>query len=124
MKTLTLLQSTTGGVLLLFFCFGATAAPPPGPCFQERQTICKDVKPGAGKMEECLNNNMDKLSPACREHVQKMTVLWQSFNDACKDDLKQFCPQVKPGQGRGIGCLKGNMDKLSADCQKALSSLD
>ena len=117
---------TCGLTAILFFLLftNTIAAPPPGPCYQERQTLCDDIPPGAGATIECLNSHQDKLSAACREHVQKMSALWKGFNEACKDDLQQYCPQVKPGQGRGIGCLKGNMNKISAECQQAITNLN
>lgn len=99
-----------------------TYAAPPGPCFEDRQKFCSDVKPGAGRIFECLDEHEDDLSAACKDHIEKMSQKFQQFVDACRDDLAKYCPQVKPGQGRGIACLRGNEDKLSAACRNALPS--
>ncbi|WP_455210236.1 cysteine rich repeat-containing protein [Kaarinaea lacus] len=97
-------------------------AAPPGPCFADREKFCNDVKPGAGRIFECLEEHEDELSTACKDHIETMTQKFQQFVDVCSTDLAKYCPQVKPGQGRGIACLRGNEDKLSAACRNALPS--
>jgi hypothetical protein len=39
---------------------------------------------------------------------------------ACAADLKQLCPEVKPGEGRLKACVKEHFGQLSAPCQTAL----
>lgn len=41
---------------------------------------------------------------------------------ACAADIKQLCPEVKPGDGRLKACVKEHFGKLSASCQTALIS--
>jgi len=40
----------------------------------------------------------------------------------CGPDFRQFCRTVALGAGRGIACLRENMARLSAGCQKVLSA--
>jgi multidrug efflux system outer membrane protein len=40
-------------------------------CEQDIATFCPGVKPGAGRLLECLKKQSDKLSPACKAHVQR-----------------------------------------------------
>ena len=96
-------------------------AAPPGPCFDDRQKFCNDVKPGAGRVFECLEEYENQLSNACREHIDTMKEKFTKFADACRDDLAKYCPQVKPGQGRGLAWLRGNEDKLTEACRNALA---
>jgi len=42
-----------------------------------------------------------------------------SLRDACADDVKQFCANVEPGQGRIVRCIRDNEDKLSQQCKDA-----
>lgn len=42
--------------------------------------------------------------------------------EACTQDVKTLCPEVKPGEGRIAACLKDNHDKVSAGCKEALKS--
>jgi hypothetical protein len=38
----------------------------------------------------------------------------------CTMEIKQFCSQVSPGQGRMLACFYAHEDKLSGTCQFAL----
>jgi gas vesicle protein len=42
-----------------------------GACKDDKQKLCKDVKPGEGRIKNCLKENMDKVSPSCKEHIEK-----------------------------------------------------
>ncbi|HLE01221.1 MAG TPA: cysteine rich repeat-containing protein [Bdellovibrionota bacterium] len=41
----------------------------------------------------------------------------------CSSDLKQYCKDVTPGQGRIAACLKANGDKLSGGCRLHLEAM-
>jgi hypothetical protein len=41
---------------------------------------------------------------------------------ACAADIKQLCPEVKPGEGRLKACVKEHFGQLTASCQTALIS--
>jgi hypothetical protein len=43
-------------------------------------------------------------------------------DDPCADDLKQLCPDVKPGSARAVSCLRGNEPKLSGACREKLQA--
>ena len=43
----------------------------------------------------------------------------QSIFEACESDLKIYCSQVIPGNGRIISCLYAHEDKLSESCDAA-----
>lgn len=40
---------------------------------------------------------------------------------ACRADYKKLCDGVKPGEGRGLACLKQHESELSDGCKSALS---
>lgn len=40
-------------------------------CKEDREKFCKDVKPGDGRIIECMKKNMDQVSEKCKEHVAK-----------------------------------------------------
>lgn len=42
---------------------------------------------------------------------------------ACKGDVQKLCPDVKPGGGRIIACLKENRDKVSVTCKTQLEKM-
>jgi hypothetical protein len=39
---------------------------------------------------------------------------------ACKPDIRQFCSQVRPGQGRIKACMKEHLQELSEPCKEGL----
>lgn len=41
------------------------------PCFEDRQKYCADIPKGQGRVRDCLIENLDKLSPTCKEHLEK-----------------------------------------------------
>jgi len=46
--------------------------------------------------------------------------LVQSVLDGCDKELKTYCKDVTPGQGRLLACLYAHGDKLSGQCEYAL----
>ena len=46
--------------------------------------------------------------------------LVDSVVTGCDKELKTYCKDVTPGEGRGLACLYAFSDKLSAKCEYAL----
>jgi hypothetical protein len=42
------------------------------------------------------------------------------FRQACAADVKQFCPNVKPGGGRILQCLEEHFKEVSDGCYQML----
>ena len=40
-------------------------------CHDDAQKLCKDVKPGGGRIVQCLKQHEGELSQACKEHMSK-----------------------------------------------------
>ena len=99
-------------------------------CQQELSTFCKDVTPGDGRILACLYAFQDKLSPRCEyalyDSVGQLDKVLNNLSYAvgeCRDDLKSYCAEIKPGEGRLLDCLGKNEAKVSARCNTALKDV-
>ena len=96
-------------------------------CQQELTTFCKDVTPGEGRILACLFAFQDKITPRCEYALydsigqldRTLTNLSYAIGE-CRDDLKSFCAEVKPGEGRLLDCLSKNEAKITNRCNNAL----
>jgi len=97
-------------------------------CRADVERVCKNVQPGGGRIAQCLKDNEASVSPACKEHMAKvsehMHQRMQAFEQACEGDVEQHCKDVQPGQGRMVRCLRNNESKLSASCKEELAQMD
>lgn len=94
------------------------------PCADEFERFCKDVKPGLGLMIICLNEHRSELSPACQEKVGTSMAKLEKAKQDCAGDIATFCPNIKPGAGRLLECLKKQTDKLSPACKAQAQRYD
>ena len=44
----------------------------------------------------------------------------QLMRKACDEDVKKLCPDIRPGGGRILQCLRGKESNLSPSCRQAL----
>ncbi|HTP65373.1 MAG TPA: cysteine rich repeat-containing protein [Geobacteraceae bacterium] len=122
---------------LLALLGGTAAAAQKGPlemvtdgCKKELDTYCKGVAPGEGRILACLYAFEDKLSNRCEYALyDAATQLERAVNalaymaGECRDDLKKYCGDVKPGEGRLLNCIDRNGEKLSARCKQAMADV-
>ncbi len=96
-------------------------------CDKELKSYCKDVTPGEGRLLACLYAHEDKLSVQCEYGLYDAVVKLERAVNAlayavneCRDDLKAYCSDIKPGEGRLLQCLDKNSAKTSSRCKQAL----
>lgn len=99
-------------------------------CQQELTTFCKDVNPGEGRILACLYAFQDKLTPRCEyalyDSISQLDRILTNLSFAvgeCRDDLQNFCAEIKPGEGRLLDCLVRNEAKVSKRCNNALEDV-
>lgn len=104
--------------------FGQAAAQQPGGkagrggvCTEDAKKFCGNVRPGQGRVYQCLTSHSAELAPACREHLDAAKARWDKFIAACKGDIEKACKTIPPGQGRVLSCLKGRESELSPACK-------
>lgn len=113
---------------LVFSLTGTAFAQPSGgghggppredPCKTERQTYCKDSRPGH-ETDRCLREYISKLSETCKNHVNEMISRFEKFRSACASDEEKYCKNVERGPAH-MKCMRENESKLSATCKAAL----
>ncbi len=93
-----------------------------GPCEKDRETLCKGVEHGEGRIAKCMMDNKDKLSAECKAHHEKMKEQMKDVKEVCHDDVEKLCADVKPGGGRIMKCMKEHKDVVSAACKQEVES--
>jgi hypothetical protein len=96
-------------------------------CDKELKTYCKDVTPGEGRGLACLYAFSDKLSTKCEYALYDAAAQLERVINAlaytaneCRDDLKAYCADIKPGEGRLLQCIEKNDAKISKRCKQAM----
>jgi hypothetical protein len=72
------------------------------------------------KMIRKLKLALGVLALAAAAPAMAQDSLLEYVMTSCDADLKQFCSQVTPGQGRLLHCAAAHEDKLSGQCSYAL----
>ena len=100
-------------------------------CKKELTTYCKDVTPGEGRILACLYAHGDKLSTRCEyalydaaAQLERAVAALTYLANECREDLKKFCSDVKPGQGRLINCIDKNKKNLSDRCKQGIADVE
>jgi hypothetical protein len=120
-------------VLIVLVATGCVSMGAKGPvetvkegCKAELETYCKDVTPGEGRGLACLYAYEDKLSNRCEyalydaaSQLEQVVNALAYVASECRDDLKAYCSDTIPGEGRILKCLDQNKDKVSERCKQA-----
>jgi hypothetical protein len=99
-------------------------------CSKEINTYCKGVTPGEGRILACIFAYQDKLSNRCEyalydaaAQLERAIAALTYLANECRNDLKAYCSDVKPGEGRLINCIDKNMEKVSSRCKQAIKDV-
>jgi hypothetical protein len=99
-------------------------------CKKEIDTYCKGVTPGEGRVLACLYAYQEKLSGRCEyalydaaAQLERVVTALTYLANECKDDLKAYCADIKPGEGRLLNCIDKNAKKISSRCKQAIDDV-
>ena len=99
-------------------------------CSKEFESYCKNVTPGEGRLLACLYAYSDKLSNRCEfalydaaSQLQRALTALTYLANECRDDLKKYCSDVQPGEGRLVDCIAKKADVLSDRCKTAIKDV-
>jgi Golgi apparatus protein 1 len=87
-----------------------------GPCAADAKKFCSDVKPGQGRIHDCMASHQAELSPACQARIKQAKERLENLAKACKADAEKYCKGIRPGAGRILSCLKGREANLDPAC--------
>lgn len=90
------------------------------PCAEEIAKYCKDVKPGGGRIIDCLNEHQKDLSVSCEKKLEESKKRLMKAQQACTGDMEKFCKDVQPGGGRILKCLREHTQELSPACRQEI----
>jgi hypothetical protein len=109
---------------------GRSGTPADGPgglepnCRAEIKQLCGGIEPGGGQIRKCLKDNESKFSAGCREQIKakksRMKERRHEMRATCEADVKRLCPNVQPGDGRIMMCLREYKSELSEGCASTL----
>ena len=72
---------------------------------------------------EQLSNRCEYALYDAASQLQQAITAINYLASECRDDLKTFCSDVKPGEGRLIDCISKNKEKVSSRCKQAIKDV-
>lgn len=122
-----------GAALLMLFAAGAAIAGEGArPCIADIEKFCKDVKPGGGRIADCLKAHEAELSADCKTKEAEPTDKARGkggrkgramgpMDEACKADFEKFCKDEKGGPSEKMACMKEHEKDFSETCKAKLA---
>lgn len=92
-------------------------------CKEDIAKFCSGIEKGGGKIAKCLKEHSADLSEGCKEHAEKAKEKMKEVKEACHDDVKKLCPDVKAGGGRIKKCMIEHKEQLSEGCKAEFKAL-
>jgi len=92
-------------------------------CADDIAKFCKEIKPGGGRILNCLKAHEAELSAACQGKISELQGIIKDCEQACAGDIAQFCKDVQPGEGRIVKCLRERDKELSPSCSTKLQMI-
>lgn len=117
------LNILAAAVIALLAAGASAAEQAPKPCLADAEKFCKDIKPGDGRLLACLKAHEAELSAECKAKGLEVKAKAKALAEACKDDRKKFCKDVKGGHGEKLRCLEEHEKELSEGCKAAFAGL-
>jgi len=104
---------------LMLACPRLWAVEDPTACVGEIERVCTRLE---DKLETCLAERGDQLSPTCRDQLKSAMTLVQDPTGpaACIPDVQRLCPDLTP---RALAsCITDQQPNFSAACKRYLQS--
>jgi nitrate/nitrite-specific signal transduction histidine kinase len=99
-------------------------------CSADVEKHCASVRIGSGRIEACLQQNVNSLSQNCVttynavvQQLQVRAAAQEAVPKVCEADAKRLCEDFRAGRARFLRCLirEDNTRKVSNACNKAIT---
>lgn len=117
LKTLFLFFVIFLGWILMVPASAMPAKPSDHSCDADIQTYCAQVPRKGEGVHNCLYQNRDQLTSACRDVTLAVRQHIHEQREECRPDAEKFCVGIEHGGGRIQDCLEKHLSELSADCR-------
>jgi Spy/CpxP family protein refolding chaperone len=91
-------------------------------CKADREKFCSGMKPGDGKMRDCMKQHASELSAECTSAMKAAREAFRNIRQECKADAEKFCSDTPKAGGGVMKCLESHASELEAACSTALSA--
>ena len=81
-----------------------------GACAADIKAKCADVKPGGGRIKDCVKTHAADFSEACKARLARVA----EISKACTTDVKESCP------GKERSCILKSIGNVKDQCKEAL----
>ena len=92
-------------------------------CADDIAKFCKEIKPGGGRILNCLKAHETELSASCQGKICELQGIIKDCEQACAGDIARFCKDIQPGGGRIVKCLRERDKELSPSCSAKLEMI-
>ena len=82
-----------------------------GACAADIKAKCADVKPGGGRIKDCVKTHAADFSEACKARLERVA----EISKACTTDVQESCP------GKERSCILKNIGNVKDQCKEALA---
>ena len=81
-----------------------------GACAADIKAQCAGVKPGGGRIKDCVKTHAAEFSDACKARLARVA----EITKACTTDVKEICP------GKERSCILKSIGNVKDQCKEAL----
>jgi len=81
-----------------------------GACAADIKAKCADVKPGGGRIKDCVKTHAAEFSDACKARLARVA----EISKACTTDVQENCP------GKERSCILKSIGNAKDQCKEAL----
>jgi hypothetical protein len=82
-----------------------------GVCVTDIKAQCAGVKPGGGRIKDCVKTRAAEFSDACKARLARVA----EISKACTTDVKESCP------GKERSCILKSIGNVKDQCKEALA---